>query len=407
MCAPVLFAFLASTLLTPNATAVERGAAEEVAVAETEYGRIVWRFFSDQAPGHVAYVKELIRRGFYDGTLFHRVIPHFVIQGGDPLSKNDDRSDDGNGEADRRLRAEFSQTLHYRPGTVGMARDVDPDSGSCQFFIALEDLPRLDGKYTIFGEVIAGLDVARTIASQPRDLNDNPLRAIPTRIHLERQELTAALYSLAPGTSGEVLSGPSKPRFFDAHNVLWALPKPHIPTAASGTHTDARVELAIDAEGHVLDVRFVQIDVPDAARLRDRLLQWVFDPARYDGVPAKARFEMNADGTGIGPSTAAGAPREVGGSVAAPRPCIRVALASSQKPPAKTAKMRLTIDPSGTVTDVALQSSCGDAALDEEAIKAAHDLAFSPAMMTEGSKPAEPVAVYLDLDACYVAAPAK
>jgi len=84
--------------------------------------------------------------GFYDGTTFHRVIPRFVVQGGDPLSKNDDRSDDGNGEADRRLKAEFSTTLHYRPGTVGMARDADPDSGSCQFFIALEGIPRLDGR---------------------------------------------------------------------------------------------------------------------------------------------------------------------------------------------------------------------------------------------------------------------
>jgi len=117
---------------------------EEVAVLTTPHGEIVWRFLDGDAPGHAAYVRDLIRRGFYDGTTFHRVIPHFVVQGGDPNSKNADRSDDGDGEADRRLKAEFSTTLHYRPGSVGMARDADPDSGSCQFFIALEDLPRLD-----------------------------------------------------------------------------------------------------------------------------------------------------------------------------------------------------------------------------------------------------------------------
>src|SRR5437867_9523748 len=129
---------------------------EEVAVLHTPKGEIAFRFFEADALGHAAYVKELIRRGFYDGTTFHRVIPHFVIQGGDPNSKDADRSNDGDGEADRRLKAEFSTKLHYRPGTVGMARDADPDSGSCQFFIALENIPRLDGKYTVFGEVITG-----------------------------------------------------------------------------------------------------------------------------------------------------------------------------------------------------------------------------------------------------------
>ncbi|MCU0230342.1 MAG: peptidylprolyl isomerase, partial [Acidobacteria bacterium] len=97
---------------------------EEVAVVSTPHGEIVWRFFPEAAPQHVAYVKKLIASGFYDGTTFHRVIPHFVVQGGDPNSKNADRRDDGEGEGDIRLKAEFSSTLHYRPGTVGMARDT-------------------------------------------------------------------------------------------------------------------------------------------------------------------------------------------------------------------------------------------------------------------------------------------
>jgi len=179
-------AALAGALLAATAPGA-RAATEEVAVVRTPLGELTWRFLPKDAPGHVRYVKELIAAGFYDGTSLHRVIPHFVVQGGDPNSRNDDRADDGEGQADRRLKAEFSDRLHYRPGTVGMARDVDPDSGSCQFFIAIADIPRLDGRYTIFAEVVDGLEVARRIASVPRDLNDNPLAKVPISIRLEKR----------------------------------------------------------------------------------------------------------------------------------------------------------------------------------------------------------------------------
>jgi len=200
-------AFLVLAALSRPAAAAKASAAggtQEVAVLSTPYGEIAWRFLPDAAPQHVAYVKELIRRGFYDGTTFHRVIPHFVAQGGDPNSKNADRADDGEGEADRRVPAEFSTTLHYRPGTVGMARDVDPGSGSCQFFIALESLPRLDTRYTIFGEVISGLEVARAIAERPRDTNDNPLERIAVTARLAKRRVPAAALSaiLTPRGSG-------------------------------------------------------------------------------------------------------------------------------------------------------------------------------------------------------------
>src|SRR5712671_4872485 len=181
------FGVAAILLLSPAGVMDARAGTEEVAVVTTPQGEFVWRFLSQDAPEHVAYVKHLIASGFYDGTTLHRVIPYFVAQGGDPNTKNDDRSDDGEGEADRRLKAEFSRRLHYRPGTVGMARDTDPDSGSCQFFVALEDLPRLDGRYTIFAEVIDGLEVVRRIASLPRDLNDNPLSRVAIRVRLEKR----------------------------------------------------------------------------------------------------------------------------------------------------------------------------------------------------------------------------
>ena len=111
----------------PPAPAPEKGAMDkpaakkEVAVIKTSLGTIVFEFLPDVAPKMVENFKDLSKTGFYDGTTFHRVIPHFVVQGGDPNSSNDDRSDDGEGVADRRLKAEFSSRLHYRPGTVGLA----------------------------------------------------------------------------------------------------------------------------------------------------------------------------------------------------------------------------------------------------------------------------------------------
>lgn len=385
-------------------------AAEEVAVIGTPHGAIVWRFFETEAPGHAAYVKELIRRGFYDGTTFHRVIPHFVVQGGDPNSKNDDRSDDGEGEADRRLPAEFSRTLRYRPGTVGMARDADPDSGSCQFFIALQNIPRLDGRYTIFGEVIEGLDVARRIADLPRDLNDNPIARVPITARLERRPVPAEIVSAEPGPSGEVLTGPDKPGFYDPKNVLWKPPALRTPSAGgspggSGASTP-RLDLAVSAEGAVLDVRFPDLATPEPERLRARALAWRFEPATYEGRPRKVRIAIDADGRNVGPPSGGGAPVEVGGGVVAPAPAVRVDLPPGRPAPPRPARLRLTVDAAGAVADAALQASCGDPALDAAAVEAARGLVFTPATRPRpGRSEPEPVAVYLDVEARFVEAP--
>lgn len=380
------------------------GAVEEVAVVKTAFGDIVWRFFPEQAPGHTAYVKELIAQKFYDGTTFHRVIPHFVAQGGDPNSRNADRADDGNGEAGRKLKAEFSQTLHYRPGTVGMARDSDPDSGSCQFFIALENIPRLDGKYTIFGEVVAGLDVARAIADVPRDLDDNPLAPVPATFTLERRPVPPRIYSLEPGESGEVITGPLKPRFYDAHNVLWAPPKLALIPAPASSST--RVDVAVGTDGKVLDARFAKVEVSGAGMLRQAVMAWQFEPALYEGKPAKVRIEINTDGTSVGPPTGGGAPQEVGGNVTAPRPVVRVDLAVGQKVPENPCRLRLVVDPAGKVADASIQSTSGSAELDRAAVEKAKEMIFMPALRpaSPGSDP-EPVGVYLDIEAVFVVAP--
>ena len=147
------------------------------AILETTMGNIEITFFPDVAPGHVDNFRKLAGDGFYDGTTFHRVIPGFMIQGGDPNSKSDDRSTHGMGGPDHSVKAEFNDKKHKR-GIVSMARSQDPDSAGSQFFIVMEDSPFLDGQYTVFGEVIDGMDVADKIVNAKRDGNDNPLDRI-------------------------------------------------------------------------------------------------------------------------------------------------------------------------------------------------------------------------------------
>ncbi len=151
--------------------------AGEVAVIETSMGTIEFKFLTDKAPGHVKNFKDLANKGFYDGTTFHRVIPGFMIQGGDPESKNEDRSRHGTGGPGYQIKAEFNDTEHNR-GIVSMARSQNPDSAGSQFFIVVKDSNFLDGKYTAFGEVTAGMDVADKIVNAPRDRRDNPIDRI-------------------------------------------------------------------------------------------------------------------------------------------------------------------------------------------------------------------------------------
>jgi cyclophilin family peptidyl-prolyl cis-trans isomerase len=155
---------------------------EEVGVIESSMGTIVVRFYDKDAPKTVANFKKLAREGFYNGTTFHRVIPGFVVQGGDPNSKDADRSNDGQGGPGYTVEAEIKR-LHKR-GTLATARlpdQVNPKraSSGSQFFICLKDLPMLDqGGYTVFGEVVDGVDVVDKIAAVKRDPRDNPIEAV-------------------------------------------------------------------------------------------------------------------------------------------------------------------------------------------------------------------------------------
>lgn len=157
--------------------------AESKAVIETKFGNIELKFFPEIAPNHVNNFIELAKKGFYDGTTFHRVIPGFMIQGGDPNSKNPDKSQHGMGGPGYTVKAEFNEKPHKR-GIVSMARAGHPDSAGSQFFICVADAPFLDRQYTVFGEVVSGMDVADKIVSQPRDRKDNPNERVEMKIRI-------------------------------------------------------------------------------------------------------------------------------------------------------------------------------------------------------------------------------
>jgi len=153
----------------------------ELAVITTNKGKIVLQFLADKAPNTVKNFVELANKKYYDGTKFHRVIPGFMIQGGDPNSRGADRSTYGMGGPDKKLKAEFNDTPHER-GVVSMARAQDPDSAGSQFFICVAPARFLDRQYTAFGKVIEGMDVADKIVNLPRDERDNPKEENPAII---------------------------------------------------------------------------------------------------------------------------------------------------------------------------------------------------------------------------------
>jgi cyclophilin family peptidyl-prolyl cis-trans isomerase len=155
------------------------GDKKEVAVIKTNMGTIVFEFLPDVAPKMVANFKDLAKTGFYNGTTFHRVINGFMIQGGDPLSKDNDPSNDGTGNGPRRMPAEFTTKYSHVRGMVSTARGGnDINSGSCQFFIVQKDSKFLDNQYTIFGRVLDGMDVVDKISLVPKDRNDRPIKNV-------------------------------------------------------------------------------------------------------------------------------------------------------------------------------------------------------------------------------------
>ena len=181
LCASASFAQQQPKKFTPEEI---KKMSETRAIIETKFGSITLKFFPEVAPGHVKNFIDLAKKGFYDGTTFHRVIPGFMIQGGDPNSKNPDKRMHGTGGPGYTIKAEFSEKPHKR-GTLSMARAASPDSAGSQFFICVKDSSFLDRQYTVFGEVVSGIEAVDKIVSQPRDQADNPNERIEIKVKIE------------------------------------------------------------------------------------------------------------------------------------------------------------------------------------------------------------------------------
>lgn len=192
---------------------------EQVAVVETKLGRITIELDPLAAPLTVANFEKLVGEGYYNGTTFHRVIPDFMIQGGDPNSKGEDRAIYGKGGPDYTLQAEIK--LKHKRGSVAMARlpnNVNPlkSSNGSQFYICVIDCPFLDGEYTVFGKVISGMEVVDRISMLQRDGRDNPLQRVEMKITLQPRPgqippPPAEATPVAKPAPGSLESEPTKP----------------------------------------------------------------------------------------------------------------------------------------------------------------------------------------------------
>jgi len=181
---PILINLLAAVLAVASVNAEEQkpmNSANEVAVIKTSEGEMVAEFWPEVAPNTVENFKKLARSGFYDGTAFHRIVKGFMIQGGDPLTKDPAKeSRYGTGDPGYKIKAEFNDRSHER-GVLSMARSSDPDSAGSQFFICLANVSRLDHQYTTFGKIIKGDDVLGKIGDIEVTMSESGERSKPTK----------------------------------------------------------------------------------------------------------------------------------------------------------------------------------------------------------------------------------
>jgi peptidyl-prolyl cis-trans isomerase B (cyclophilin B) len=245
--AALLFGVAASRL---PADAAPPGNDEITAVLHTDVGDVTIRFFVDRAPNHVKNFVNLAGDGFYDGTLFHRVIPGFVLQGGDPLTKdrNNTLTWGNGGQVDAagqkiRLKPEFNETPHKR-GVVSMARSAAPDSASSQFFIVLKDYPSLDHQYTAFGEVVKGMDVVDRVVTESNPDASNANLGRPRRyISLTTVDILRNGRKISRTQSLQDIERPPSPS----------------PTPSSGTSDSSGTGFLVSGQGDILTNRHVVV----------------------------------------------------------------------------------------------------------------------------------------------------
>jgi cyclophilin family peptidyl-prolyl cis-trans isomerase len=186
----LVFLFLVSYSLYAVDQVEKAKKSDEIVIIETDFGEIQFGLFRDAAPLNVDNIVKLVNKDFYNGTTFHRVVPDFVIQGGDPLTKDDNPYNDGTGGPGYYIKDEYAKDLKHLEGTVALAKAADNRNGS-QFYICLKTLSFLDGKYTIVGQVIEGMDIAQKIAKVKRDKNDRPIENVTMKkVYMKGKENT-------------------------------------------------------------------------------------------------------------------------------------------------------------------------------------------------------------------------
>jgi len=187
----LVFLFLVSYSLYAVDQVEKAEKSDDIVVVVTDFGEIQFGLFCDKAPLNVENIVKLVKKDFYNGTTFHRVVntpTPFVIQGGDPNSKDKDPSNDGYGGPGYYIKDEYSKDLKHLPGTVALAKAADDQNGS-QFYICLDSLKFLDGKYTIIGQVIKGMDVVEKIAKVKTGQNDRPIEnVVMRRVYMKEKE---------------------------------------------------------------------------------------------------------------------------------------------------------------------------------------------------------------------------
>jgi peptidyl-prolyl cis-trans isomerase B (cyclophilin B) len=193
---PILFAVvLSGVILAAEEKKEEKkpmNSSNEVAVIKTSEGDMVIEFWTDAAPKTIENFKKLARSGFYNGTAFHRIIKGFMIQGGDPLTKDQaNESRFGTGDPGYKLKAEFNDHAHDR-GVISMARSQDPDSAGSQFFICLGPVHRLDHQYTTFGKLIKGDEVLEKIGNTPVASSGGETSKPTKRVQIDKIEIVPA-----------------------------------------------------------------------------------------------------------------------------------------------------------------------------------------------------------------------
>lgn len=193
LCCVLCLAVTVRVIRSEDETKPMNPSANEVALIKTSEGDMVIQFWKDAAPNTIENFKKLARAGFYKGTIFHRIVKDFMIQGGDPLSKDSSKEDRyGEGGPGYKIKAEFNDHPHER-GVISMAREPDPNSAGSQFFICLASLPRLDHQYTTFGKLIKGHDVLEKIGDTSVTRNSVGEMSKPTkRVVIEKIDIVPA-----------------------------------------------------------------------------------------------------------------------------------------------------------------------------------------------------------------------